>query len=488
MVVAIVLTYVLPKGHFEQVTAPDGTVSTNYNNYIELPDASGINVAKGIFAPIMMFTADGWIQPLMLSLFLLTIAGVFQIMIDCGGMQAIVRRFVNKFQKRKLLFLALCILFFMILGSCFGLFEETLLLLPMVISVCTSLGYGLHVGFMVCTLATGIGFSVAITNPFTVVNASNLIGASVTKNIWFRFLIFAVYYALLVLFVFIATRTGKRKLPVSADGDEDAAVVSLADKTAADKQTDNIENGVQTDITDVPTMSDAQSDVTAESTQTVPDDRRKFIIYTVFLCVAFAAIITFTAVPVLRDLSMPLLIAVFLIGGVICGCLCCGFKNSAKWFGKGALSALPSVGMVLLAFGIKYILTEGQIIDTITHIIQSAIVGQPKFVTVLIIFGVILLLEFFVSSSTAKAVFVMGVLYGVLQSGALNVSPELVVLIYLFSDGFTNVLFPTSPVLLIGLSMTNQSYLGWLRRSKWLFPAVFLLAVGFLALGMAVGY
>lgn len=480
MIVAIVLTYVLPKGHFEVITEPNGDTTVNYNNYIKLPNASGINVLKGIFAPIMMFTTDGWIQPLMLSLFLLTIAGVFQIMIDCGGMQAIVRRFVNKFQKHKLLFLALCALFFMILGSCFGLFEETLLLLPMVISVCTSLGYGLHVGFMVCTLATGIGFSVAITNPFTVVYASQLIGASVTRHIWFRFLIFIVYYALLMGFVYLATRKSKKQLLASVSEQADVADTEQAN---ANVQADASVNAAE------PSAQDSQNASSAEtSAQPAVDDKRKFIIYTVFLCVAFASIIVFTTVPVLRDLSMPLLIAVFLIGGIICGCLCCGFKQSARWFGKGTLSALPSVGMVLLAFGIKYILTEGQIIDTITHIIQVAIVGQPKFVTILIIFGVILLLEFFVSSSTAKAVFVMGVLYGVLQSGALNVSPELVVLIYLFSDGFTNVLFPTSPVLLIGLSMTNQSYVGWLRRSKWLFPAVFALAIGFLAFAMAIGY
>lgn len=474
MIVSIVLTYVLPKGHFEQL--PDGTI--NYNNYVELPDASGINIFKGIFAPMMMFTADGWIQPLMLILFLLTIAGVFQVMIDCGGMQAIVRRFVNKFKTRKMLFLCLCALFFMVLGSCFGLFEETLLLLPMVIAVCTSLGFDLSVGFLVCTLATGIGFSTAISNPFTVVFASSLIGASVTKHIWFRLLIFAVYYGLLVLFIWFATRkaNGKNKL-LSAE--------PLAEVTA-DNTTSNA------DVRAEENHDDAMEEkpIAADGAQTVASvsDKKLFVTYTVFLSIAFSSIIIFTAIPALQDIATPLLTAVFLIGGIAAGCVACGGKSTFKSIGKGALSALPSVGMILLAFGIKYILTEGQIIDTITHIIQNAVVGQPKFVTVLIVFGVILVLEFFVSSSTAKAVFVMGVLSGVLNSGALAISPELVVLIYLFSDGFTNVLFPTSPVLLIGLSMTEQSYVGWLKKSNWLFPAVFALAIGFLALGMAVGY
>lgn len=463
LIVAIVLTYVLPKGHFG--VNEDGTV--DYNNFVPLPDASGISIWKGILAPIMMFTVDGWIQPLMLIVFLLTVAGVFQVMIDCGGMQALVARFVNKFKTRKLLFLAVCTLFFMLLGSCFGLFEETLLLLPMVLAVCTSLGYDLSVGFLVCTLATGIGFSTAISNPFTVIFASSIIDASVTKNIWFRLLIFALYYALLMLFVWVyVKKRNKAKFQTSEQTE------LQTEQTA----TENDRN------------SNANTQTSATTSTVAPDDKKVFVTYTVFLSVAFASIVVFSTVPALRDISMALLVAVFLVGGTIAGCIACGAKQTFKSMGKGALSALPSVGMILLAFGIKYVLTEGQIIDTITNVIGNAVVGQPKFVTVLIIFGIILVLEFFVSSSTAKAVFVMGVLAGVLESGALSVSPELLVLIYLFSDGFTNVLFPTSPVLLIGLSMTGQSYVGWLKKSGWLFPAIFVLAIALLALAMAIGY
>lgn len=437
MIVSIVLTYVLPKGHFEVV----GGI-TDYNKFVPLENAGGINIFKGIFAPIMMFTADGFLQPLMLIVFLLTIAGVFQVMINCGGMQAIVSRFVNKFKTRKFLFLAICTLFFMILGSCFGLFEETLLLLPMVMAICLSLGYDLSVSFMVCTLATGIGFSVGITNPFTVVYASTLIGASVTRNIWFRLLVFLIYYFVVMGFVYLKAR--KAKAP--------------------------------------------QTEVLTPTEKVEGNDKRKFIIYTVFLLVGFATVLIASSVPALRDYSIVILIAVFLIGGLTAGFLAFGRKNTFKGMWQGVKSALPSVVMVLLAFSIKYILVEGQVIDTITHLIQQAIVGKSTFAAVLTVFAIILVLEFFVSSSTAKAVFVMGVLSGVSSSGALNVSPELIVLVYLFSDGFTNVLFPTSPVLLIGLSMTGQSYLTWIKKSWLFFIVVFLLAIAIIGLAMVIGY
>ena len=93
------------------------------------------------------------------------------------------------------------------------------------------------------------------------------------------------------------------------------------------------------------------------------------------------------------------------------------------------------------------------------------------------------MLEFFISSSTAKAIFVMGILSCV----NINLSKELLVLIYLFGDGYTNVLFPTSPVLLIGLSMIGMNYLTWIKNSKWLFVVNMILVFGLICLAVLIG-
>ena len=209
MVIATVLTYVLPKGKF----AVDQNGAVDFSNFISFGKEGGINLLKAIFAPVLIFFSDGFLQPLMLSIFLLVIAGVFQTMMDSNGMQAIVDRLVNKFKNRKFLFLAVVTLFFMCLGAFFGLFEETLILLPLIVTVCTSLGYDAFVGFCVCSLATGIGFSVAITNPFTIVYSSQLIGASVSSGIWFRLLAFALFYGLILGFIRLYSRKKKRKMP-----------------------------------------------------------------------------------------------------------------------------------------------------------------------------------------------------------------------------------------------------------------------------------
>ena len=137
-----------------------------------------------------------------------------------------------------------------------------------------------------------------------------------------------------------------------------------------------------------------------------------------------------------------------------------------------------------MASSIKYILVEGKVLPTIVYTINNAVVDKNIFAIAFILFAIILGLEFFISSSTAKAVFVMSIV-GVLT---LGLTKETLVLIYTFADGYTNLLFPTSPVLLIGLSMMGVSYFKWLKKSWPLFIITFALVAGFLVLAIAIGY
>ncbi|MBO7377585.1 MAG: hypothetical protein J6U35_01780, partial [Clostridia bacterium] len=75
MVAAIVLTYVLPKGYFAVV---DGEV--DYGSYVRSDDRSGINILKGLFAPVLNLATKDGLNIIVLSVFLLVISGAFQVM------------------------------------------------------------------------------------------------------------------------------------------------------------------------------------------------------------------------------------------------------------------------------------------------------------------------------------------------------------------------------------------------------------------------
>ena len=139
---------------------------------------------------------------------------------------------------------------------------------------------------------------------------------------------------------------------------------------------------------------------------------------------------------------------------------------------------------IALAASIKYVFDRGAVLPTIVNSINTLIAGRSPVLVALIIYLIVLLLEFFISSSTAKAILVMGLL-AMVNTG---LSKQMLVLLYTFGDGYTNVIFPTSPVLLISLSMIEVEYFTWIRKSAPLFLVNFLLVLGFIVLGVVVGY
>ena len=445
MVAAIVMTYVLPKGEF--IYDAEGKI-TAFN---DLGKGGGINIAKGIFSPFLLLGADGGIAIIMLCIFLLVIAGAFQAMNDNNGIKVIVNRIINRFKERKFLLLCIVALIFMVFGAFLGLFEEMLTLLPIVAILTLSLGYDSFTGFIISIVACGFGFSTAITNPFTVIFASNLIGVNPFVKVWFRIIIFIVMYGLMVLSIFLYTKRIKKKPESSLTYKRD---LELKDEVF--------------------------------STEDIANEKKIFNCYVSFFAVALATIIIFSAISALRDYTVVALIAVFLIGGLLVSLISTNwdFKKTFKSFGKGALSVLPTLLFILMASSIKYILAEGKVLPTIVNYINNAVAGKNVYAIAFILFAIILGLEFFISSSTAKAVFVMSIV-GTLT---LGLTKENLVLIYTFADGYTNLLFPTSPVLLIGLSMMGVSYFTWLKKSWPLFIVTFSLVALFLVLAIVIAF
>ena len=339
----------------------------------------------------------------------------------------------------------------MAFGSLLGLFEEMLTLLPIVAILTVSLGFDSFTGFLVSIVAVDFGYSSAITNPFTVIFASNLIGVNPLSNVWYRIIIFLVTYAVLELFIFIYTKRLQKDPRKSLTYERDQ---SIKDEIFAVEE--------------------------------IKNEKKIFVTYLVFFMVSLAVTILCSSLDALRDYTVVALIAVFLFGGFACSLIATdgNFKETGKSFLKGVLAALPSVIFILMASSIKYILVEGKILPTIASSINNAITSSNPYAVAFIIFGIVLVLEFFISSSTAKAIFVMSIL-SVLT---LGLTKEMQVLIYTFADGYTNLLFPTSPVLLIGLSMIGVSYFKWLKKSWWLFIIIFAMALGFIALGIAISF
>ena len=446
---SIIMTFIVPKGDFGLL--PDGSV--NYLEYIPRSNQSGISLVKGLFAPVLVFFSSDGASLIALSLFLFFISAAFQVMNDTGGIRSIVDMVAHRFRERRTLLLVLVSLLFYCFGSFLGLFEEMLTMLPIVTSLCLSVGLDSFSGFLCCTIACGFGFAGAVTNPFTVLLASQIIGANPIENIWFRLLIFAVMFGVLMLFVFRHVRKIGKDPSSSPTYEHD---LEIAASNLADGTNEEMEN-----------------------------ESRIRKTYCVFLLTALVLIIAVSLLPSVRGLAVVILASYFLIFGIIAGIIACGKPRKVlRSFLNGILGALPTLAFIAFAASVKFVFEEGGILPTIVHQINVMIDGHSLVTVALSIYLIVLVLEFFISSSTAKAILVMGLL-AMVNTG---LSRQMLVLLYTLGDGYTNVIFPTSPVLLISLSMIEVDYFKWMKRGLPLFIATFILVLSFIVLGIGAGY
>ncbi len=415
-------------------------------------EISGIAFWRVITAPFRVFVGSDSLNIIMISIFLLIMSGVFNVMEKTGGVKAVIKRAVTHFSDKKKLVICIAILFFMLFGSFFGMFEELVTLLPVMIVFMLTMGYDTMTGLGVCMLSACFGFSAAITNPFSVGLASQMAGTGVFDGVWLRIVFFAVIY--LVLCFFMVRHTSKiTKNPL------------LSPSYEVDRQ------------------KLANLDMDGDT----PSNEPKLVkVYAVFFSVALVFLIAIASIRAIAGFAIPILAVVFLVGGLISGILVSDSKNKVfKWFLSGVVAMLPAVVMIALASSVKLVLDESKITATIMNVIIEFLSTKDKFVSVLLIYALILFLQIFIGSASAKIMLIMPLLVPVCE--VLGISSGTLILTYCIADGFTDMILPTNPVLLIGLSMANVTYGKWLKWTYKLQLVILALTVLFLLFAVYVG-
>ena len=418
-----------------------------------LSDASKVPVMKGILAPVLVFFSDDGLSLLFLSLFIMTISAIFNVMQEQGGVRAVVNAVAKRFENKRLGLVVIMSFLFYSFGAFLGLFEEMITLMPIVCAICLSIGFDSFTGFMCSILSCGFGFASAVTNPFTVILASDIIGVNPMKHIGFRLLIFVMMFLLLQCFIFLYVRKIKKNPGCSLTAGHDK------------KSGERNEEG------------------RSESSQY--DEKKLVKAYTAFFAGSLILIVASSAFSATRGITVVLITAYTLVFGMLTAFFVSkDMKKVLKSMLGGLLGALPAIVFIAFAASVKYVFEEGKILPLIIDNINRMADGKKDFTNALCIFAIVLVLEFFISSSTAKALIVMEIL----AMASTGLSKPMMVLLYTFGDGYTNVLFPTSPVLLISLSMLDVEYFKWLKKGAPLFIFTFMLVIGFIALGIFAGY
>ena len=443
------LSYFVPQGSFQRAT--DGNIIPG--SY-QAGDVEGIALWRIFTAPVRVFASEDAITIIMISVFLLVMSGIFNLLDKTGGIKAFIAYIMRSLKNSGRQVICITVLVFMLFGSLFGMFEELVTLLPLIIVFMLSMQLDTMVGLGTCLMAACFGFSTAITNPFSVGTAAQLAGIPVSSGAWLRVVFFVIVYVLLCIFLLGYLKMIRRDPKRSPSYEIDQ------------KKRENL----------MVQKEDASQ-----------DQQKIFRVYALFFAIQGALLVAIACVRAISGLAIPILAASFLIFGLLAGQLVCkNFRAVLSYFLKGGAAMLPAVAMIALASSGKLVMAESNIIDTVMHSVLQLLEGKGKFVTILLIYGLILFLQLFIGSASAKIFLVMPIVLPI--TNALGISPTLVILTYCMADGFTDVILPTNPVLLIGLSMANVSYWKWLKWTWKLQLLLFIVSVLVLFLGVSVGY
>lgn len=456
MLVAFILTQVLAMGTFERVLI-NGREQVVNGTYQVIEGVSRLAWWRFFTAPFEVFVSEDALTAIVIILVIMLVGGTFNILNKSGLFEYIVCLALVRFKSQKYVLLRIIVLFSMFLGSFLGMFEETITIIPVIVLIALSLGWDSFTGLGMSLLAVGLGFASGTFNPFTVGIAQEIAGLPLFSGLLMRSLFFLVVYVVYVIFLehyarSIEKNPSKSQLFIEDEQKRKSLKALDIDRILAHH----------------------------------PFKKATRVFVGSFAVVILYIIISFM-VPTLSDYSMPFMALSLMVGGLLAGKIIHYETNSVmKDFADGVLDLLPAVLLIVLALSVKQIIVEGQILDTILNALYLQMIHMPPYLAIVIIYCVVLLLELFIPSSSAKAFLIMPL---ILALGDLSgLTRQTIVTAYTFGDGFANVIYPTNALLLIALGMTHVPYTKWF---KWVFKleiVLFILCILFLWLAVAIQF
>ncbi len=405
-----IATWFVPGGSY--VTGEDGTL------VYELVDA--VPQTWQVFSAIY----HGFVKQAGIIIFILVVGGAFWLLNATGAVSAGISRFIRRVGRYDKLVLVALTLLFSLAGAVFGMSEETIPFIGIVVPLVVSMGYDAFMGMLIVYVAANVGFSSAFLNPFTVGIAQGMAGLPLFSGMNYRFFCWGLLTLLMVLFVMVYARRTRRARPAAA--------------------------AVGTGVAPVLT------------------GRQKAI-----LLVLLATVVMLIVGVTCWDWYMPEITGLFLLMGIVCGIIAgFGANRIADELMAGARDILSAALVVGFASGIVVILQDGHIVDSILHGLQSGLDGTGPVASLSAMYGIQALINFLIPSATAKAAITIPIMAPF--SDLVGVSRQAMVLAFQFGDGFTNMITPTSGVLVAALAMARIPYEKWV---KWVWKGVVVLLV-----------
>lgn len=504
IVIAAMLTWIVPSGEFAR-------------QIVQVGDSSREVVVSGSFhfvdaAPqtwqIFSSLFNGFCDKADIIIFILMVGGAFWILnsthaIDVGVMAFL--RWVQRLTRFKMvkalgvnnIIITFVMILFSIFGAVFGMSEETMAFVVIFIPLAISMGYDSIVGVCMCYVAAHIGFAGAMLNPFTIGIAQGIAELPIFSGLEYRLLCWVVLTIIGIVFVLLYARR-VRLHP------EKSPVYSIDEywRSRVNEQVSNpvkyhtpvsawvvyallgvvmLFLAVTMPVTTIAVGNAATSIVLLPVLAglflltgfiTLRKSVHFFIIDLLLFTICFLVVGVLGYGWYIMEIS-ALFLAMGIAAGVAYGR---GANDIAKMFLDGCKDILSAALVVGLASGIIFILRDGCVIDTILYGLTRSLSSTQEVASVGVMYLFQTALNIIMPSGSAKAALTMPIMAQF--ADLIEVSRQTTVLAFQFGDGFTNMITPTSGVLIGVLGIARIPYATWFKWA-WKFIAM-LIIVGFL--------
>lgn len=416
IVCASVLTYIIPAGAYDR-EKKDGQTLVVSGTYHEI-NQHGVS-----FFDIFRAIPEGLISGGEIVFYIFLVGGAFGIVHKTGAFENGVNTAMQILGRFKVLMIPLTMLIFSILGFTIGLAEETIIFVPIGIIIARTLGYDAMTGVSMVILGAASGFLGGMLNPFTVGVAQSVAELPMFSGWGLRTVIYIVVLLVAISVVMLYGRRVKNDMSKSI-------VYELEQK----------ERSVQTTV--------EQSRFSKRQALGL-----LFIVATILLNVY--GIFSF-------GWSFNEMSANFILAGLLAGFVGgLGVNGTFDAMIEGMKDILFGAIIVGFAKGIIVILENGHIIDSIVHGMTLLLHGVHPTIVILMMFVLQFLLNFFIPSGSGQALTTMPLMVPI--SDLLEINRQLTVLAFQYGDAISNVLFPTSAILMGALAVGKITYIQWLK-------------------------
>ncbi|HEY9116017.1 MAG TPA: AbgT family transporter [Bacteroidales bacterium] len=499
IVFAAILTWIIPGGEYERQTV---TVNGIERTVIDKDSFHYVEHDKQSWEVFSAFF-NGFEMQAGIIVFILMIGGAFWIVnsskaIDIGILSFL--KFVEGLETKKAfkaigvnnIIIVMVMLVFSVFGAVFGMSEETIAFIIIIVPLAISMGYDSIVGISMVFVAAGLGFAGAVLNPFTIGIAQGIADLPLFSGFGYRLFCWVIINIVGISWVLVYARKIKK--------DPKRSPVYETDEYWRNKEAVDIESftfhtpksawvsfiflsfGLLVFSWIYP-FSEIKIGNSSGTLPAIPISTALFFLSSIF---ALRKSVHFYILNLLAFTIVFLIIGVmgyswyimeiatlFFALGIFSGIAMSYSANDiTKYFLEGVKDIMSAALVVALAGGILVILQEGKVIDTILYSVSASMEGMGKLGTVSVMYVIQNVINIIIPSGSAKAALTMPVMAPF--SDLVGLSRQATVLAFQFGDGFTNMITPTSGVTIAVLGVAKIPFDKWV---KWVFPFVVVLII-----------